>query len=222
MNGTPDPVPTAPVPQVAVGDTELIVSWADTAYAKAYAVEWALDGAFSQGEGRVEGVSSPYHLAGLANGTPYWVRLTASNRAGTSTPSAAVSKTPVILVPATSVWSRDEGPFDSLVGADPPLYSRVLRTTVYSFTPGVASWTFRQTTTLYSDSSRTLLLARTTSSVPFRQGTITVDGTVATLSWTQEWANGAWSGLSPSVAETWTMDVARTQLSSGSLLLQRN
>lgn len=100
-SATPAPVLTAPLPpagvSAAAGSASVTVSWTASSGATGYTVQRA----FSSG-GPYSAVAtptaSPYVDSGLANGTPYYYVVVASNAAGSSANSAEVTATPVAQV----------------------------------------------------------------------------------------------------------------------------
>jgi hypothetical protein len=201
----------------------VVVTWSGTAYARSYGLEWSTDQNFAVPGGQVSAVASPYRVKNLSNNTACWVRLTASNRAGTSAPSAAQSATPVVMVPASSVWTRSDGVSDK-AWSNPVLYSRVERSTVYTFgAGGAATWDLVETTTDASDPAFSKVLSTSSRTIPYRAGSVTIAGQTATVTWNREFSGGTWGPLSPSAVETWSMDVQRTTLtSSGAADLKRS
>jgi hypothetical protein len=101
-SGTPIPPPAAPAaPAVTVGDRQLAINWTAVDGATAYEVWFgATDntGSAQKSGDDVSGVTTT--IAGLANGTAYYVWVKAKNSVGASDFSPAASGTPILLPPA--------------------------------------------------------------------------------------------------------------------------
>jgi hypothetical protein len=99
--------PNPPSNIAAVGGIgQATVTWPAVPGATAYNLYWsaAAGEAFSAGS-RLTGVSSPFTLSGLTNGTTYFIAVTSTNAAGESAPSLEARATPY----ATYAYNFDDG-----------------------------------------------------------------------------------------------------------------
>ena len=88
------PPPPAPRVTVTSGDQQLTVDWGVVPGATAYTVQWK-SGSEEYGRSRQQRVrASSATISGLTNGTPYTVRVAASNEGGSSGWSAEATGTP--------------------------------------------------------------------------------------------------------------------------------
>jgi hypothetical protein len=94
------PSATAPIAgptgvTAAPGNTQVTISWTGVSGATSYNIYWATTSGFATSAGtKVPGVTSPYTVTGLANGTTYYFVVTAVESAGESSPSSQVNAIP--------------------------------------------------------------------------------------------------------------------------------
>ena len=102
-SGTPPvvTVPAAPVGVSATGGTKQVtVSWPAVIGATSYNIYWSSTSGVTTANGtKVSGATSPAVLTGLADGTTYFVIVTAVNSAGESAASAQVAATTLVATP---------------------------------------------------------------------------------------------------------------------------
>ncbi|QWY81841.1 minor tail protein [Microbacterium phage Honk] len=106
----PPEAPAAPTLS-AVGPDRFTVSWTapdnNGLTITSYEVQWATDSGFTAGTGSASDSASPYVLTGRSPSTKYWVRVRATNSAGTSAWSSSASTTTLsalyFIDPATNV-----------------------------------------------------------------------------------------------------------------------
>ncbi|MEM7431741.1 MAG: fibronectin type III domain-containing protein [Pseudomonadota bacterium] len=102
-NGPNLPNPPAAPTSVAVvgGNNSVEVSWSGSSSATGYNVYWSTSaGVTPQNGTRESALASPYTIAGLTNGTTYYVVVTATNAGGEGSPSAEVSASAEAALPA--------------------------------------------------------------------------------------------------------------------------
>ena len=101
--GTPPvlTVPAAPAGVTATGGTKQVtVSWPAVIGATSYNIYWSSTSGVTTADGtKVSGATSPAVLTGLADGTTYFVIVTAVNGAGESATSAQVAATTLVAAP---------------------------------------------------------------------------------------------------------------------------
>jgi hypothetical protein len=91
-------IPSAPLnTAVTVGNGQNTVSWNASSGATSYNLYWGTSAGITTSSSKISGVTSPYLHLGLANGQPYYYRVTAVNSAGESALSTEVSGTPFNL-----------------------------------------------------------------------------------------------------------------------------
>lgn len=97
-------VPAAPANvSITAGDGRVTLSWDAVAGADSYDLYWKTSPGVTITDAVIEGVTSPYVLTGLANGTACYCAITAINAAGESILSAEVTATPQTPPPAAPV-----------------------------------------------------------------------------------------------------------------------
>lgn len=100
VSATPAPVPAAPTGVNAVaGNSQVTIAWNAVAGAASYNVYWSTTKGAGTGGARIMGAVPPFVHVHLANGTPYYYVVTASNATGEGPASVQVSATPVAPPP---------------------------------------------------------------------------------------------------------------------------
>jgi hypothetical protein len=91
--------PTAPIGVTAVSaGGQVTISWPPVVGATSYNLYWSKTSGVTTTTGtKITGVTSPYILSGLTNGTTYYYVVTAVNSGGESVASSQVSATPSLL-----------------------------------------------------------------------------------------------------------------------------
>ena len=80
---------------VSAGVGQLAVTWTVVTGATGYRVQWKSGGQdYNTGDRQATATGTSYTITGLTAGTPYTVRVTATNAAGAGTPSAEATGTP--------------------------------------------------------------------------------------------------------------------------------
>jgi fibronectin type 3 domain-containing protein len=102
-SSTPPPIPVAPASlTAAAGNSQITLTWPTVPYASSYNCYWADTAGVTPATGKmVAGVSSPYALTGLTNGTTYYAVVTAKNSSGESPASSPANAMPWITAPAS-------------------------------------------------------------------------------------------------------------------------
>ncbi|MDH3751108.1 MAG: fibronectin type III domain-containing protein, partial [Gammaproteobacteria bacterium] len=97
-NDTPPLAPSGV--NASAGDGVIDISWNSVTGATGYNLYWGTSSGVTKQNGtRMAGVSSPYSLAGLTNGSPYYFIVSAENTMGEGAASAEASATPQISPP---------------------------------------------------------------------------------------------------------------------------
>lgn len=105
--------PAAPPAVLSVsGSQKAVITWLPVSGASGYNLYWATAATVTPSSGtKISGVSSPYTLGGLVNGTEYYIVLTAVNSAGESGASITLKACPASAVTALSSsdgwWKRN-------------------------------------------------------------------------------------------------------------------
>lgn len=94
------PAPAAPVLTAASGPAEqqVTVTWEPVSTATSYNLYWKTSTGVTTADTQVVGVTSPYTLTGLANGTQHWLRVSAVNVGG-ETLSNEVNPSTLVVAP---------------------------------------------------------------------------------------------------------------------------
>ncbi len=99
--------------QAVAGNGEIVLSWSEAGGATGYNVYWGLSAGIhpdtaASYDGVSIGVSSPYTITGLTNGTVYYLVITATAGSLESGPSTELSATPVSPIPAIATGTLND------------------------------------------------------------------------------------------------------------------